>query len=170
MRPTAGAYRDGDFVSADQRCDSRSVWIFRYYEKGSESFGDGERDPIESYAQDLGPVHPPHPKAGCQGDPAELAKFKVYLVAHSMGGLICRTYLQNVARGKEHYVDKVFTYATPHGGIEMMGLNAPDLGALDKIHVRNFNRAYMRKYLKLPTGSRVTSSTKPSPQTASSAS
>ena len=54
-------------------------------------------------------------------------------------------------------MDKVFTYATPHGGIEMMGLNAPDLGALDKIHVRNFNRDYMRKYLKLSADAPVTS-------------
>ena len=58
---------------------------------------------------------------------------------------------------KEHYVDKVFTYATPHGGIEMMGLNAPDLGALDKIHVRNFNRAHMQKYLGLSEDAQVTS-------------
>ena len=50
------AYRDGDFVNVGERVDSRSVWIFRYYEKDSESFGDGEKDPIESYAEDLGHV------------------------------------------------------------------------------------------------------------------
>ena len=151
------AYRDGDFVSVGQRVDSRSVWIFRYYEKDSQSFGDGKKDPIESYAEDLRDFILRVRKQVCQGDSAELAKFKVYLVAHSMGGLICRTYLQNVARSKKHHVDKVFTYATPHGGIEMMGLNAPDLGVLDKIHVRNFNRAYMGKYLKLSTGAPVNS-------------
>ena len=151
------AYQDGDFVHVGQRVDSRSVWIFRYYEKDSESFGDGKKDPIESYAEDLRDFILRVRKQVCQGDPAELKKFKVYLVAHSMGGLICRTYLQNVARDKEHYVDKVFTYATPHGGIEMMGLNAPDLGALDKIHVRNFNRAHMQKYLGLSEDAQVTS-------------
>ena len=150
-------YRDGDFVNVDQRVDSRSVWIFRYYEQDSESFGDGARDTIVSYAEDLGHFILRVRKQVCQGDPAELAKFKVYLVAHSMGGLICRTYLQNVARSQEHYVDKVFTYSTPHGGIEMMGLNAPDLGVLDKIHVRNFNRDYMREYLRLSRDARVTS-------------
>ena len=82
----------------------------------------------------------------CQDDRAELDKFKVYLVAHSMGGLICRAYLQNVARRTEHYVDKVYTYATPHRGIEMKGVNVPNLGAY---HIRNFNRASMRKYLRL---------------------
>ncbi len=151
------AYRDGDFVDVGQRVDSRSVWIFRYYEKDSESFGDGKKDPIESYAEDLGEFILRVRRQVCQGNPAELAKFKVYLVAHSMGGLICRTYLQNVAHDTEHYVDKVFTYATPHGGIEMMGLNAPDLGALDKIHVRNFNRAHMRKYLRLSEDAPVNS-------------
>ena len=44
------AYQDGDFVPVGRRVDSRSVWIFRYYEKDSESFGDGKKDPIESYA------------------------------------------------------------------------------------------------------------------------
>ncbi len=151
------AYRDGDFVNTGNRFDSRSVWIFRYYEKDSRSLGDGRKDPIASYAEDLREFILRVRTQVCQEDPEELAKFKVYLVAHSMGGLICRTYLQNVARYTEHYVDKVFTYATPHGGIEMMGLNAPDVGALDKLHVRNFNRAYMREYLKLPEGASVTS-------------
>ena len=151
------AYRDGDFVNVDQRVDSRSVWIFRFYEKDSESFGDGEKDTIVSYAEDLRDFIVRVRDQVCMGDAAELAKFKVYLVAHSMGGLIYRTYLQNVALDTEHYVDKVFTYATPHGGIEMRDLNVPDLGALDKIHVRNFNRKYMRKYLKLPEKARVTS-------------
>ena len=143
------SYRDGDLVNRGQRVDSRSVWIFRYYEQDSESFGDGERDTIVSYAKELRDFIVRVREQVCQGDNAELAKFKVYLVAHSLGGLICRTYLQNVARDTKHYVDKVFTYATPHGGIEMMGRNAPDLGALDKIHVRNFNRDYMRNYLDL---------------------
>ena len=142
------AYRDGDFVSEGQPVDSRSVWIFRYYEQDSESFGDGERNPIESYAEDLGEFIDRVRRQVCP-DEEERTRCKVYLVAHSMGGLICRTYLQNVARGKEHHVDKVFTYGTPHRGIEMMGLSVPDLGALDKIHARNFNPAYMRKYLKL---------------------
>jgi len=143
------AYSDGDFVNVDERVDSRSVWIFRYYDKDSESFGDGERDSIESYAEDLRRFILRVREQVCGNDSEELETFKVYLVAHSMGGLICRAYLQNVARYTEHYVDKVFTYATPHGGIEIKGMNAPDFGPLDKIHVRNFNRDYMRKYLKL---------------------
>lgn len=151
------AYRDGDFVNAGERVDSRSVWIFRYYEEDLEAFGDGENDQIVSYARDLRNFILRVRDQVCQSDEAELAQFRVYLVAHSMGGLICRTYLQNVAHDTEHYVDKVFTYATPHGGIEMMGLNVPDLGALDTIHVRNFNRDNMRQYLKLSDEAPVTS-------------
>ena len=78
-------------MNVGERVDSRSVWIFRYYEKDSESFGDGEKDPIESYAEDLGRFILRVREQVCQGDPEELEKFKVYLVAHSMGGLICRT-------------------------------------------------------------------------------
>ena len=142
-------YEDGDLVAEGQLVDSRSVWIFRYYEKDSKSSGDGKKDSIEDYAKELRRFILRVRKQVCQGNAAELAKFKVYLVAHSMGGLICRTYLQNVARGDEHYVDKVFTYATPHGSIDIEGMNVPDLGALDRLHVRNFNHDYMREYLRL---------------------
>ncbi|MDQ0846176.1 triacylglycerol esterase/lipase EstA (alpha/beta hydrolase family) [Streptomyces sp. V1I6] len=45
----------------------------------------------------------------------------VHLVAHSMGGLICRCLLQKVlpdaGRDPADCVDKVFTYGSPHGGI-----------------------------------------------------
>ena len=86
------AYRNGDLVNVGERVDSRSVWIFRYYEKDSRSFGDGEKDWIESYAEDLGHFILRVRGQVCQGaDTEELDEFKVYLVAHSMGGLICRT-------------------------------------------------------------------------------
>ncbi len=151
------AYQNGDFAKPNQQVDSRSVWVFRYYEQDSKTFGDGEKETIVSYAEDLRDFILRIRDQVCQGNAEELAKFKVHLVAHSMGGLICRTYLQNVARGQEHHVDKVFTYATPHGGIEMMGLNPPDFGRLDKLHIRNFNHDYMKKYLRLPEDARVTS-------------
>lgn len=44
---------------------------------------------------------------------------KVYLVAHSMGGMVCRCLLQKVydkGEAAEH-VDKLFTFGTPHAGI-----------------------------------------------------
>jgi hypothetical protein len=92
----------------------------------------------------------------CQGDPAAEADFKVHLVAHSMGGLIARTYLQGYCTGKlpgsklcDPMVDKVFTYGTPHNGIEMQGVNVPNLGKLDRMDLGNFNRKRMKEYLCL---------------------
>ncbi|NMR19438.1 triacylglycerol lipase [Cellulomonas fimi] len=56
---------------------------------------------------------------------------RVFLVAHSMGGLIVRSLLQRIVPDDPELggsldaatsvVDRVFTYATPHGGIEFAG-------------------------------------------------
>lgn len=76
--------------------------------------------------------------------------FRCYLVAHSMGGLVCRAFLQNPALGTDdarRCVDKVFTYATPHNGIELVGLNVPSWLAANDIN--NFNRKRMADYLRL---------------------
>ncbi|MFN2310327.1 MAG: esterase/lipase family protein, partial [Gammaproteobacteria bacterium] len=76
--------------------------------------------------------------------------FRVYLVAHSMGGLICRALLQSKdLRDSEEAkaVDKVFTYATPHNGIEMGGFNVP--AALGIWDINNFSRKEMAGYLSL---------------------
>lgn len=45
------------------------------------------------------------------------------------------------------YVDKFFTYATPHNGIEVEGINVPSWLGVDDIS--NFNRARMAEYLDL---------------------
>src|SRR5690606_5340147 len=77
--------------------------------------------------------------------------FRVHLVAHSMGGLICRCLLQNpdVATAETRaMVDKLFTYATPHNGIEVAGINVPQLLSVNDMD--NFNRSVMGKYLKVP--------------------
>ena len=76
--------------------------------------------------------------------------FKVYLVAHSMGGLVVRCFLQNPKAGTPEAracVDKVFTFATPHNGIEMGGINVPGFFALWDMN--NFSRDNMRKYLAI---------------------
>ncbi|MFE3247238.1 hypothetical protein [Streptomyces sp. NPDC059209] len=45
----------------------------------------------------------------------------MFLVAHSMGGLVCRCLLQKILpdlnREPTDYVEKLFTYGAPHGGI-----------------------------------------------------
>jgi len=170
------SYRDGKFIPRGGRVPAKSVWIFRYYEPVSEDLGTGERQTIPRFALELRKFILRVRDHVCGNDAAAKAKFKVYLVAHSMGGLICRTYLQNICRKgmpdgiaiddlikepgdsldldtlpADPLVDKVFTYATPHNGIEMKGVNVPDVGSLDPVHVRNFNRSYMRDYLGLNT-------------------
>jgi hypothetical protein len=166
-------FRNGDFIPRNERVPAKSVWIFRYYEPVSDDLGTGERRAIPRFAAELRAFILRVRDQVCGDDAATRQAFKVYLVAHSMGGLICRCYLQNVCRrgtidaydaaevGERNaqldlpgdpLVDKVFTYATPHNGIEMAGLNVPDLGALDRLHVRNFNRSYMRRYLALLDG------------------
>jgi hypothetical protein len=82
--------------------------------------------------------------------------FRVYLVAHSMGGLICRAFLQNPKLGSpdaRSAVDKLFTYATPHNGIDLRVVrNVPGWSALGE--VANFNRDRMAQYLSLPVETR----------------
>ncbi|MBX3388490.1 MAG: hypothetical protein KF691_03430 [Phycisphaeraceae bacterium] len=169
-------FRDGDFLPAAECADPRSIWIFRYYERASDSLGDGTRQAIPDIAQDLRRFILRIRDSTCQKDAAKEKDFRVHLVAHSMGGLICRCYLQNICvygTGNKivdatlelptrapftpsdsiHLVDKVFTYATPHNGIDLAGFSAPNLGILDPFHVRNFNRVVIRDYLRLPAQS-----------------
>ncbi|MFE0461646.1 esterase/lipase family protein [Kitasatospora sp. NPDC058965] len=96
-----------------------TVWIHRFYDDSADTFGKDAVDfRIEKAAEDL-------------YDLVELVLSrtgapKVLLVAHSMGGLICRCMIQKISYlprdgaprtpGKE-LVDKLFTYGTPHGGI-----------------------------------------------------
>ncbi len=164
-------YANGDLLPRGIRSLARSVWIFRYYEPMSESLGEGERRDILEIAADLRRFILRIRGQVCGDDPQARAAFRVYLVAHSMGGLIARAYLQNLCINGSgdgaldaelelpgaHLVDKVFTYGTPHGGIEFRGLNVPDLGRLDPFHVRNFNREVMRDYLDLPADEDVRS-------------
>ena len=80
--------------------------------------------------------------------------FRCILVAHSMGGLVCRCFLQNdiSAPDDRALVSKVFT-RPPHNGIEKdgRGLNVPAL--LGLWDMNNFNRKVMAGYLGLPEGS-----------------
>ena len=62
--------------------------IYRYYDAASQVFGDGKRPGMEAYGWGLGRLVVDLLNA--TGAPG------VYLVAHSMGGLVARTFLQNV--------------------------------------------------------------------------
>ena len=146
-------YQDGvDIVDPDWEggIDPRSVIIYRYYESASSLLGKSETPDIETFARDLSTLVLRVRDLVC-GEPKNQiskAEFRCYLVAHSMGGLVCRAFLQNPAFGDpraKKCVDKLFTYATPHNGVEMAGINVPEWFRAHDLS--NFNRAYMSKYL-----------------------
>ena len=121
-----------------------SVWIYRFYDAAAGTFG----TPPEPY--DI--------QAAAQGvvDFIELVREKtagrppVYLVAHSMGGLICRTALQANYANPRDSVSKLCTIGTPHGGIDPK-LGGPIggwiLNTFGPQGSRIFAPEFMREYL-----------------------
>lgn len=110
-------------AQADGDVDPATIWIHRFYDISASTFGARpEEYTLERAAESLLElIELVQRKTGAP---------RVYLVAHSMGGLICRCLIQKViperrgdpagpGTGKAtDYVDRLFTYATPHGGIE----------------------------------------------------
>ncbi len=152
-----GVFQNGsDIVDPDwdnKKLPRKSIVIYRYYEPASGILGTGKTPPIERFGEDLGKLIMKVRDLVCADPGNKIAKtedFRCYLVAHSMGGLVCRAFLQHPDREKDgthKYVDKFFTYATPHNGIDMAGINIPSwLKAND---IDNFNRDRMAKYLNL---------------------
>ena len=157
------AYRDGEFLSQGP-IPSRSIWIFRYYDIADEEFGAGDRKEIEYYAKKLRKFLK-HVRGAVLDKNEDTKHFRAYLVAHSMGGLICRCYLQNLEisdlvgngrNSKEWHntgVDKLFTYGTPHGGINFrrgLGWAEGLRDFFDANNAGNFGPKRMREYLDLP--------------------
>lgn len=133
---------------------ARSVVIYRYYDSADPELGDGPPPSITAAAQGLRDLIHRLRAQVCGADAQALQHFKVHLVAHSMGGLVCRCFLQNddISTPEDRaLVSKVFTYATPHNGIELAGLNVPAL--LARWDLNNFSRKVMARYLDLPIGS-----------------
>jgi hypothetical protein len=148
-------YEDGvDIGDPDYKFEigTRSIIIYRYYDDASTLFGTGKTPEIEAFAEGLSKLILrvrdlvcANPKNG-----TATADFRCHLVAHSMGGLVCRAFLQNPKLGEAKAracVDKFFTYATPHNGIDMAGINVPEFLGLNDIN--NFNRERMAEYLGL---------------------
>jgi hypothetical protein len=142
----------------------RSIVIYRYYEPSSEDLGTGVKPDMKRFATGLGELilrlrermYPEGAKTVITPEEQALGKqpfekFRVYLVAHSMGGLVVRAFLQNTQFDKvsaRQLVDKVFTYATPHNGIEVGVLgNVP--GWLKLYGMNTFNRDEIAKLLAL---------------------
>ncbi len=102
----------------DKTVPKESIWVHRFYDESASTLGRKPTDfTLEKAAADL----------------FELVKLvlvktgaaRVHLVAHSMGGLICRSMIQRVipevtgrVDGAVDFVERLFTYGTPHGGIE----------------------------------------------------
>ena len=155
---------DGDDLIAADRTEHevpyRCIVIYRYYDEASKDFGDGNgTPPIEHFAQGLDKLILRLRDKVCSNLKNAMTPdaFRVHLVAHSMGGLVCRAFLQNAKLGSQEAraaVDKLFTYATPHNGIDMRIVrNVP--GWLSFGDANNFNRAKMAGYLDLPPGDDV---------------
>lgn len=98
----------------------KSIWIYRFYDINSTSFASDAvaRQEIEEVAKGLRELIT---------DVKNITKApKIYLVAYSMGGLVCRSLIQKIYPDADEkaldHIDKFFTYGTPHGGIDF---NAP---------------------------------------------
>ena len=132
---------------------ARSIIIYRYYDPASTLLGQAQTPAIETFASGLGTLIARVRDLVCKNPDNGVAPadFRCYLVAHSMGGLVCRAFLQNPKLDPANlrvHVDKFFTYATPHNGIDVGGINVPAwLSAFD---IDNFNReTRMAGYLDL---------------------
>jgi pimeloyl-ACP methyl ester carboxylesterase len=106
---------------ADDSVPAETIWVHRFYDPSASTFG---AQPVEFDIEDAA-------KALYDFVQLVIAKTKeatkVFLVAHSMGGLVCRCMLQKVSLMKDSQgrqrtpgrdiVDRLFTFGTPHGGI-----------------------------------------------------
>jgi hypothetical protein len=138
---------------------SRSLWVCRFYDQDQHTH---KVRSIEEHAGDL-------QKLVCERIPERLKQcsvdlgpgdrdYKVILIAHSMGGLVCRTLIQSLLPGggedPKRWIHRLVTLGTPHKGIELSQL--PDFletiatSWLNLFDSGIFNPDRMLKYLKLP--------------------
>ena len=81
-------YEHGAEIPLSEDVPAKSIWIYRYYEPVSKDLGTGKRPEIEDYANGLHNLIEQIRNQVCREDDAAKESFRVYLVAHSMGGLI----------------------------------------------------------------------------------
>ncbi|MEX3928458.1 esterase/lipase family protein [Paraburkholderia sp. BR10936] len=136
----------------DEPMPRRSIVIFHYYDPASTLLGNGVVPPIQDFARKLSDLLARLRTLvlKTEGAYATPEQFRCFLVAHSMGGLVARTFLQNPQCDPNNVrttVKKLFTYATPHNGIEFGGFNVPSFFTSHQIDT--FSRPVMGKYFGL---------------------
>jgi hypothetical protein len=148
---------------SDRPLDYKCVIIYRYYDEASSAFGSGQTPPIQHFGKGLDELILRLREKVCENNANDVKpeEFRCYLVAHSMGGLVCRAFLQGKdskgvplgSKEARQCVDKFFTYATPHNGIDLRIVrNVP--GWVTFGDVNNFNREKIAGYLDLPKKSK----------------
>jgi hypothetical protein len=150
---------------------TRSIWISRFYD--TDYIKDRVRS-IEDHAEELADLiinQIPERLKNCGVDESAIKDdYKVILIAHSMGGLVCRTLIQNIlADGRrtaaantilagrpldaKSLIHRLVTIGTPHKGIDLGRL--PDyledtlVSALNPFDSSMFKEKRMREYLRL---------------------
>lgn len=148
-------------ASGMQQNPTRSIWISRFYDRDVVA---GKVRQIEEHAEELR-------KLICETIPTQLKSlsgvavdlgqddldYKVILIAHSMGGLVCRCLIQNLLASNDEdakkWIHRLVTIGTPHRGIELSAVPEflEDLvaGKGNILGSAIFKEERMRKYLKL---------------------
>ncbi|HVO75687.1 MAG TPA: hypothetical protein VMT35_16770, partial [Ignavibacteriaceae bacterium] len=138
---------------------SRSIWVCRFYD---QDYITEKLRSIEEHAQDLyelvcGKIPQKLKEIGVDLG-ADDGDYKVILIAHSMGGLVCRTLIQNLLPYKynqdpKRWIHRLVTMGTPHKGIELGKI--PDFledlitNTLNPFDANIFKEDRMRSYLML---------------------
>lgn len=121
-----------------------TIWIHRFYDACATTWGGSPRAfRLETAAEDLlRLIDTIRAKSGAE---------RVHLVAHSMGGLVCRCLIQKIlpdlGRDPADCVGRLFTYGTPHGGIafdvglgvlerlrDVTGINGADIFGRERMY------------------------------------
>lgn len=134
---------------------SRSVWISRFYD--TDHLRSKIRG-IEEHAAELKELiceTIPTRLEACGVDlGANREDYKVILIAHSMGGLVCRTLIQGLLKSDApKLIHRLVTIGTPHRGIELGAipdvLEAVVAKSLNPYDSAIFSEPRMRQYLNL---------------------